>query len=86
MTDGACSSPGARTSGGRSTCSTKPASSSSGSGSSARRARLLVARRSERAGLIITCNKLFITRGELFGNVVAAAMIDRLVRHTSSSH
>jgi DNA replication protein DnaC len=42
----------------------------------------LVSSRYERAGLIVTSNKVFGRRGEVFGDdVVAAAMIDRLVHH-----
>ena len=38
--------------------------------------------RYEQASLIVTSNKPFGRRGEVFGeNVVAAAMIDRLVHH-----
>ena len=43
---------------------------------------MLVCRRYERASLIVTCNKPFSAWGEIFGDdVVAAAMIDRLVHH-----
>jgi DNA replication protein DnaC len=43
---------------------------------------MLVARRYERASLIVTSNKPFSAWGEIFGDdVVAAAMIDRLVHH-----
>ena len=42
----------------------------------------LVSARYERASLIVTSNKPFGRRGEVFGDdLVAAAMIDRLVRH-----
>jgi IstB-like ATP binding protein len=42
----------------------------------------LVSRRYERASLIVTSNKAFSALGEIFGDeVVAAAMIDRLVHH-----
>jgi DNA replication protein DnaC len=42
----------------------------------------LVSSRCERASLIVTSNKPFGRRGEVFGDdVVAAAMIDRLVHH-----
>ena len=42
----------------------------------------LVSCRYERASLIVTCNKPFGRWGEVFGDdVVAAAMIDRLVHH-----
>ena len=42
----------------------------------------LVSSRSERASLIVTSNKVFGRWGEVFGDdVVAAAMIDRLVHH-----
>jgi DNA replication protein DnaC len=42
----------------------------------------LVSRRYERASLIVTSNKPFSAWGEIFGDdVVAAAMIDRLVHH-----
>jgi DNA replication protein DnaC len=43
---------------------------------------MLIARRYERASLIVTSNKPFSGWGEIFGDdVVAAAMIDRLVHH-----
>jgi len=43
---------------------------------------MLVSRRHERASLIVTSNKPFSAWGEIFGDdVVAAAMIDRLVHH-----
>jgi DNA replication protein DnaC len=43
---------------------------------------MLVSRRYERASLIVTSNKPFGAWGEIFGDeVVAAAMIDRLVHH-----
>jgi DNA replication protein DnaC len=43
---------------------------------------MLVSRRYERASLIVTSNKPFSAWGEIFGDdVVAAAMIDRLVHH-----
>jgi DNA replication protein DnaC len=43
----------------------------------------LVSARYERASLIVTSNKPFGRWGEVFGDdVVAAAMIDRLVHHT----
>jgi DNA replication protein DnaC len=42
----------------------------------------LVSSRHERASLIVTSNKVFGRWGEVFGDdVVAAAMIDRLVGH-----
>ena len=42
----------------------------------------LVSRRYERASLIVTSNKAFSAWGEIFGDdIVAAAMIDRLVHH-----
>ena len=42
----------------------------------------LVSSRYERASMIVTCNKPFCAWGEIFGDdVVAAAMIDRLVHH-----
>jgi DNA replication protein DnaC len=42
----------------------------------------LVSSRHERASLIVTSNKVFDRWGEVFGDdVVAAAMIDRLVHH-----
>jgi len=42
----------------------------------------LVSSRYERASMIVTSNKPFSARGEIFGDdVVAAAMIDRLVHH-----
>jgi DNA replication protein DnaC len=42
----------------------------------------LVSNRYERASLIVTSNKPFSAWGEIFGDdVVAAAMIDRLVHH-----
>jgi len=43
----------------------------------------LVSARYERASLIVTSNKAFGRWGEVFGgdDVVAAAMIDRLVHH-----
>jgi len=42
----------------------------------------LVSSRYERASLIVTSNKPFSAWGEVFGNdVVAAAMVDRLVHH-----
>jgi len=44
--------------------------------------RELVSSRYERASLIVTSNKPFGRWGEVFGDdVVAAAMIDRLVHH-----
>jgi hypothetical protein len=44
----------------------------------------LVSTRYQRASLIITSNKPFGRWGEVFGdNVVAAAMIDRLVHHAT---
>jgi len=47
----------------------------------------LVSSRYERASLIVTSNKPFGRWGEVFGDeVVAAAMIDRLVHHAESSH
>ncbi len=43
---------------------------------------MLVARRYERASVIVTSNKPFSAWGEIFGDdVTAAAMIDRLVHH-----
>jgi DNA replication protein DnaC len=43
---------------------------------------MLVARRYERASLIVTSNKPFSAWGEIFGDeVTATAMIDRLVHH-----
>src|SRR4051812_35821776 len=43
---------------------------------------MLVSRRYERASLIVTSNRPFSGSGEIFGDdVVAAAMIDRLVHH-----
>src|ERR1700760_3991719 len=43
---------------------------------------ILVSRRYERASLIVTSNKPFSAWGEIFGDeIVAAAMIDRLVHH-----
>jgi DNA replication protein DnaC len=43
---------------------------------------MLVSRRYERAAMIVTSNKPFSGWGEIFGDdVVAAAMIDRLVHH-----
>jgi DNA replication protein DnaC len=43
---------------------------------------MLVSRRYERASPIVTSNKPFSAWGEIFGDdVVAAAMIDRLVHH-----
>jgi DNA replication protein DnaC len=43
----------------------------------------LVSSRYERASLIITSNRAFGRWGEVFGDdIVAAAMIDRLVHHT----
>src|SRR5277367_374655 len=43
---------------------------------------MLVARRYERASLIVTSNKPFSTWGEIFGDdATAAAMIDRLIHH-----
>ena len=42
----------------------------------------LLARRYERASLIVTSNKPFSAWGEIFGDeVTAVAMIDRLVHH-----
>src|SRR5216117_3142523 len=42
----------------------------------------LVSSRYERASLIVTSNKPFSAWGEIFGDeIVAAAMIDRLVHH-----
>jgi DNA replication protein DnaC len=42
----------------------------------------LVSSRYERASLIVTSNKMFGRWGEVFGDdIVAAAMIDRLVHH-----
>jgi IstB-like ATP binding protein len=43
---------------------------------------MLVSRRYERASMIVTSNKPFSGWGEIFGDdLVAAAMIDRLVHH-----
>ena len=43
---------------------------------------MLVSRRYERASLIVTSNKPFSARGEIFGDdATAAAMIDRLIHH-----
>ncbi len=43
---------------------------------------MLVSRRYDRASLIVTSNKPFSGWGEIFGDdIVAAAMIDRLVHH-----
>ncbi len=43
---------------------------------------MLVARRYERASMVVTSNKPFSGWGEIFGDdVVAAAMIDRLIHH-----
>ena len=43
---------------------------------------MLISRRYERASLIVTSNKPFSGWGEIFGDdVIAAAMIDRLVHH-----
>jgi DNA replication protein DnaC len=43
---------------------------------------MLISRRYERASVIVTSNKPFSGWGEIFGDdVVAAAMIDRLVHH-----
>jgi DNA replication protein DnaC len=43
---------------------------------------MLISRRYERASVIVTSNKPFSAWGEIFGDdVVAAAMIDRLVHH-----
>ena len=43
---------------------------------------MLVSRRYERASLIVTSNKPFSGWGEIFGDeVIATAMIDRLVHH-----
>jgi DNA replication protein DnaC len=44
----------------------------------------LVARRYERASLIITSNKSFIDWGEVFGDQVLAAIPDRLLHHSST--
>jgi DNA replication protein DnaC len=41
----------------------------------------LVSRRYERASLIVTSDKAFSALGEIFGDDVVAAMIDRLVHH-----
>jgi DNA replication protein DnaC len=47
---------------------------------------MLVSSRYERASLIVTSNKPLSAWGEIFGDeVVAAAMIDRLVHHAESS-
>ncbi len=46
------------------------------------RAQFLVSNRCERASLIMTSNKPFSAWGEVFGDeVVATAMIDRLIHH-----
>ena len=43
----------------------------------------LVSSRYERASMIVTCNKPFSGWGEIFGDdVVATAMIDRLIHHS----
>jgi DNA replication protein DnaC len=43
---------------------------------------MLVSRRYERAGPIVTSNKPFGAWGEIFGDeITAAAMVDRLVHH-----
>jgi len=43
---------------------------------------MLVSRRYERASMIVTSNKPFSAWGEIFGDeVVAVAMIDRLIHH-----
>jgi DNA replication protein DnaC len=43
---------------------------------------MLISRRYEQASLIVTSNKNFSLWGEIFGDeIVAAAMIDRLVHH-----
>jgi hypothetical protein len=45
----------------------------------------LVARRYERASIIITSNKSFIDWGEVFGDqVLATAILDRLLHHSST--
>jgi DNA replication protein DnaC len=45
---------------------------------------MLVARRYERASLIVTSNKPFSAWGEIFGDdAVAIAMVDRLVHHAA---
>jgi hypothetical protein len=45
----------------------------------------LVARRYERASLIITSNKSFIDWGKVFGDqVLATAILDRLLHHSST--
>src|SRR5215470_3484918 len=45
----------------------------------------LVARRYERASLIITSNKSFIDWGEVFGDqVLATAILDRLLHHSNT--
>jgi DNA replication protein DnaC len=41
----------------------------------------LVSARYERASVIVTSNKPFGRRGEVFGDAIVAAMIDRLVHH-----
>ena len=47
----------------------------------------LVARRYERASLIITSNKSFIDWGEVFGDqVLATAILDRLLHHSIIDH
>ena len=44
-----------------------------------------MARRYERASLIITSNKSFIDWGEVFGDqVLATAILDRLLHHSST--
>ena len=42
---------------------------------------MLVSRRYEQASMIVTSNKPFSGWGEIFGDDVVAAMIDRLVHH-----
>jgi IstB-like ATP binding protein len=42
---------------------------------------VLVAAQGKRASLIVTSSKPFCRWGEVFGDVVAAAVIDRLVHH-----
>ena len=45
---------------------------------------MLVSRRYERASMIVTSNKPFSGWGEIFGDeIVATAMIDRLVHHAA---
>jgi DNA replication protein DnaC len=46
---------------------------------------MLIGRRYKRASLIVTSNTPFSGWGEIFGDVAAAAMIDRLVHDAESS-